>query len=247
MRAREFVVEFDLAQVGTALQQVPQRLAQLPQQAAAAARDLNSPIVDLAMNTVGDAISVNWRAEYKAQCDEALDMIKSLLLSQAESQAESHTMPMQLLKTWGSADAAVARLQQVLGRVSIAVSTNRDGDHARPRDLKITMDPWTKTRDANGVVWIVAHELSHILHYQWYATYDADLARSPQAAEQFADKMAAQILTSMGITKAVVFRPDSPPDWYEKSTASTAKSTTGSHPSLRDRFDASKRQGVELS
>jgi hypothetical protein len=221
MRAHEFIREFDFAQMQR------QRTNQ------------DSPLKNWALNTLGDAVSIIPRAQYRSECNNILARIKQTAQSQIA----------QLIRGRKPTQQDVAGLARVLSAITLQVSTSTEGDHARMDDSVIVMDPWNRTTDVNGVTWTIAHELGHILHQHWYKTYETDMQKNTQAGERFADDIATRLTRAMGITKAVAFKPKMDPWDYSDQTNPWAagQSPDKVHPSLRDRIDSAGKQGLELS
>ena len=221
MRSREFIREFDFAQMQK------QR------------SNLDSPLKNWALNTLGDVVSIIPRAQYRSQCNNILNKVKLSAQSQIAQLIRGRTPTQQ--------DAA--GLARVLNSIRLEVSTSTEGDHARRADSVIVMDPWNRTTDVNGVTWTIAHELAHILHQHWYKTYETDMLKDTQSGERLADDIATRLCRAMGISKAVAFKPKMDPWDYSDQTNpwSAGQSPDRVHPSLRDRIDSAGKQGLELS
>lgn len=221
MRSHEFIREFDFAQMQK------QR------------SNMDSPLKNWALNTLGDVVSIIPRARYRSECNAILARIKQTAQSQIA----------QLIRGRKPTQQDAAGLARVLSSTTLQVSTSTEGDHARMDDSVIVMDPWNRTTDINGVTWTIAHELGHILHQHWYKTYETDMLKNTQSGERFADDIATRLCRAMGISKAVAFKPKMDPWDYSDQTNhwSAGQSPDQVHPSLRDRIDSAGRQGLELS
>lgn len=227
MRAREFITEVDV------IDRVKDSIKTGVNNFTANAYMAAAPIV----NTVGDIASIKARADYKVKCDQALEKLKQAAINLTTQQVKSGQASQKMLD----------RLVDVLSKVTLTVNTNIiNRAHAQMVDFKISMDPWTDM-DMDATTWTVAHELGHILHLHWYRTWAADKAAAPMSGEIIADTIATQLCKSMGITKASAFKPDTDPDHYQRQTQPDAQSVNGVHPPLRQRFDAAKKQGFDLS
>jgi hypothetical protein len=221
MRSREFIREFDFAQTQK------QR------------SNMDSPLKNWALNTLGDVVSIIPRSRYRSECNAILARIKQTAQSQIA----------QLIRGRKPTQQDAAGLARVLSSTTLQVSTSTEGDHTRMDDSVIVMDPWNRTTDINGVTWTIAHELGHILHQHWYKTYETDMLKNTQSGERFADDIATRLCRAMGISKAVAFKPKMDPWDYSDQTNpwSAGQSPDQVHPSLRDRIDSAGRQGLELS
>lgn len=187
-------------------------------------------------NQVGDMFSKESQQRLRTLANQLLPQIKNNFIKQIQQQVERKRSSAEQLQN----------LHKLFALVTITYQTNID-HKSHALDYTINLDPWQlKTLDPAAVAWVLAHELGHVLHVQWYRTHSQDIKRDPQAGEKFADNIATWSVKQLGYNKAEVFKRMNDPEYYASSNQPQAVSP-GSHPTVYQRRQQAQQQGFDLT